>query len=101
MQLLSQFQPQPDEEERPQTTLKMQQTLFLKKVIGIVVWFVVATNVSLFSRDSDNRNWAYLTLFLIKGVNVAAAVAKGGNVGVSQGIETSVATIVGALAGGL
>jgi len=101
MQLLSQFQPQPDEEEKPQITLKKQQTLFLKKVVAIVVWFVVATNVSLFARDSDNRNWAYLTLFLIKSVNVAAAVAKGGKEGVSQGIESSVATLVGALAGGL
>jgi len=100
MQLLSQFQP-PEEEEKPQITIRMQQAQFLKKVVGIVIWFVLAMNVSLFSRDSDNRNWAYLTLFLIKGVNVAAAVAKGGKEGVSQGIETSVATIVGAIAGGL
>jgi len=102
LELFNQFQPQPEQqEEEATTTLRMQQVLFLKKIMGIVVWFVIAMNVSLFSRDSNNRNWAYLTLFLIKGVNVASAVAKGGKEGLSSGIETSVATIVGTIAGGL
>ena len=103
LQLFDQFQqPQqdPDEEEKA-VTVRMQQVLLIKKAVGILLWFVLSMNVSLFSRDSDNKNWAYLTLFLIKGVNVATAVSKGGKKGVSQGIETSVATIVGAIAGGL
>ena len=96
------FQPQQhDEENKPALSVKMQQVLLLKKVTGILLWFVISLNVSLFSRDSDNKNWAYITLFLIKGVNVAAAIATGGKEGVSKGIETSVATVVGAIAGGI
>ena len=102
LQLFSPGQPQQDSDaEEKAVTLTMQQVLLLKKAVGVLLWFVISMNVSVFSRDSDNKNWAYLTLFLIKGVNVASAVAKGGKEGISQGIETSVATIVGAISGGL
>ena len=101
LQLFRSEQPQldPDTEEKA-VTLTMQQVLLLKKAVGVLLWFVISMNVTLFSRDSDNKNWAYTLLFLIKGANVAAAVAKGGSEGVSQGITTSVATIAGAISGG-
>jgi len=101
LQLFSPEQPQqdPDTEEKA-VTLNMQQVLLLKKAVGVLLWFVVSMNVTLFSRDSDNKNWAYTLLFLIKGANVANAISKGGREGVSQGITTSVAMIAGTIAGG-
>ena len=95
-------QPQPDpEQEQPQVSINMRRVLIVKELVGVLLWFVISMNVSLFSRDSDNKNWAYLALFLTKGVNISSSVSKGGREGVSQGISTSVATIAGAIAGGL
>ncbi len=101
LQLFNPELPQQDPEQvEKQITLTMQQVLLLKKVVGVLLWFIVSMNVTLFSRDSDNKNWTYTMLFLIKGANVASAIAKGGKEGVSQGITTSVATIAGAITGG-
>lgn len=101
LQLFTPEQPQQDPEQtEKQTNLRMQQVMLLKKTVGVLLWFIISMNVTLFSRDSDNNNWAYTLLFLIKGANVASAIAKGGREGVSQGITTSIATIAGAITGG-
>ena len=95
-------QPQPDpEQEQPLLSINMRRVLIVKELVGVLLWFVISMNVSLFSRDSDNKNWTYLALFLTKGVNISLAIALGGKEGISQGISTSVATIAGTIAGGL
>ena len=103
LQLFDNFeQPQQDPEElKPLLSIKMRRVLIVKELVGILLWFVISMNVSLFSRDSDNKNWTYLALFLTKGVNISLALAKGGKEGISQGIATGVATIAGTIAGGL
>ena len=95
-------QPQQDpSQSQPLESIKMRNVLIVKELVGVLLWFVISMNVSLFSRDSDNKNWAYLALFLTKGVNISLAIALGGKEGISQGISTSVATIAGTIAGGL
>ena len=91
----------PLDEEKPQLSLEMSQVRIVKNLIGMALWFVISINVTLWSRDSDNRNWAYLALLVTKGGLIARALAVGGKEGLSQGISTGVATIVGAVAGGL
>lgn len=93
--------PQDEETDVPQLSLEMSQVLLVKNLIGMALWFVISMNVSLWSRDSDNKNWAYLALLVTKGGLIARALAVGGKEGFSQGISTGVSTIAGAIAGGL
>ena len=95
------FEPQDEENEKPQLSLEMSQVLIVKNLIGMALWFVISMNVTLWSRDSDSKNWAYLALLVTKGGLIARAIGVGGLEGLSQGISTGVATIVGAVAGGL
>lgn len=95
------FESQDEENEKPQLSLEMSQVRIVKNLIGMALWFVISMNVTLWSRDSDNRNWAYLALLVTKGGLIARAIARGGKEGFSQGISTGVSTIAGAIAGGL
>ena len=93
--------PQDEEKENPQLSLEMSQVLIVKNLIGMALWFVISMNVSLWSRDSDSKNWAYLALLVTKGGLIARAIAIGGKEGLSQGVCTGIATIAGAIGGGL
>lgn len=91
--------PEPEPEHTP--SLGMQRVNLLKNIAGIALWFVVSINTVLYSRDSDNRNWVYIALLLIKGTAVSLSISKGGREGVAQGIVSTSATILGAIAGSL
>ena len=95
------FEPQVQETDVPPVSREMSQVLIVKNLIGMALWFAISMNVSLWSRDSDSKNWAYLALLVTKGGLIARALAVGGKQGFSQGIGTGVATLAGTIAGNL
>lgn len=93
-------QAEPQPEQKPQS-VGMLRVSVLNNIAGVALWFVISMNTVLYSRDSDNRNWVYIALLLIKGTTVSLSISKGGREGVASGIASTSATILGAIAGSL
>jgi hypothetical protein len=98
--------PQPWQEEQlegtkpPSTKFHRLQTS--KTVVTMLVWFALALNVSLWSRDSDNRIWAWLVLGGLRASNVIALFSQqtGDAKAAQSAIAGSIATLAGMIGGG-
>ncbi|BAZ19424.1 hypothetical protein NIES4073_02940 (plasmid) [Kalymmatonema gypsitolerans NIES-4073] len=88
-----------DQEEQQQASATLTRIRAAKIGIGIAVWFALALNVSLWSRDNDNRMWAWLVLLGLRASTVVALLSKG-NEGKAEAIAGSIATLAGMIGGG-
>ncbi|MBW4501974.1 MAG: hypothetical protein KME57_20980 [Scytonema hyalinum WJT4-NPBG1] len=87
------------QEEQQPASATLTRIRAVKTGVGIAVWFALALNVSLWSRDNDNRIWAWLVLIGLRSSTVVALLSKG-NEGKAEAIAGSIATLAGMIGGG-
>ncbi|MBW4595490.1 MAG: hypothetical protein KME46_21945 [Brasilonema angustatum HA4187-MV1] len=87
-----------DQDEQQQISATLTRIRTAKTGIGIAVWFAISLNVSLWSRDNDNRMWAWLVLTGLRASTVVALLSRG-NQGKAEAIAGSVATVAGMIGG--
>jgi len=90
-----------EEEQVSRESPRLQRLQLLKAGVGVGVWFAIALNISLWSRDNDNRLWAWLGLLGIRSAAVVALLSRQEGMAKGEAIAGSVATMFGMIGGGL
>ena len=90
--------PDRDEDKQRQASAALARIRAMKAGVGIAVWFSISLNISLWSRDNDNRVWAWLVLTGLRASAVVALLSRG-NEGKAEAIAGSFATLAGMIGG--
>lgn len=91
----------PDEEKQQEASIRLQRLKVMKTGIATAVWFAISLNISLWSRDNDNRLWAWLLIGGLRAGTVVALLSRQDSDGRGEAIAGSIATLFGMVGGGV